>query len=287
MYISNLSINNFKSFSAAQIVFDKLTMVVGANAAGKSNLINVFRFISDISNVGIDNAIALQGGISYLSNACLPKGTPISISFTLDLSHEGWVRYMGEKDIPMEIKRIEYSFSLKPNQRGNRFHILEDRIVLVFKYLEATQNDNKQFSYTDTGITYSVEAIRKSTKSKIFLNNSFSPETDIEESIKKFVKDDYTLKVFAKLCNEDNNELMLYRLDMLLPARFSSENFIRVFDFDPKELKRTTQLGSKTNLDENGANIANVLNSLLRSKEKRNKLTRILNEFLFRYSGEH
>lgn len=92
MFISNLKIKNFKSISSADINFEPLTMLVGANASGKSNLINVFRFISNIATDGIDNAIALQGGMPYLANASLPKGTPIEIAFTLDLSNEGWIR---------------------------------------------------------------------------------------------------------------------------------------------------------------------------------------------------
>lgn len=79
MFISNLKIRNFKSIASADIDFEPLTMLVGANASGKSNLINVFRFISNIATDGIDNAVALQGGIPYLANASLPKGTPIEV----------------------------------------------------------------------------------------------------------------------------------------------------------------------------------------------------------------
>lgn len=44
MFISNLKIKNFKSISSADINFEPLTMLVGANASGKSNLINVLDF---------------------------------------------------------------------------------------------------------------------------------------------------------------------------------------------------------------------------------------------------
>lgn len=44
MYIKNMSIKNFKSIEEAEIEFNPLTMIVGANASGKSNIINVFRF---------------------------------------------------------------------------------------------------------------------------------------------------------------------------------------------------------------------------------------------------
>lgn len=107
MLIEHIHVRNFKSIKEATLNLEPLTVIVGANAAGKSNIINVFRFISNIITVGIDNAIALQGGIPYLTNACLKKGTPIEISFTVNLSSEGWVRHSDIKHIGFEIERMD------------------------------------------------------------------------------------------------------------------------------------------------------------------------------------
>ena len=73
---------------------------------------------------------------------------------------------------------------------------------------------------------------------------------------------------------------MLYRLSMLLPPYFSENTFIRIFDFDPKELKRSSSMASTKMLEENGANLASILQSILRKKEDSKKLTLLLNEFL-------
>ena len=43
---------------------------------------------------GIENAVALQGGIQYISNANLPKGEKIEIRFTIDVSNETWMRHL-------------------------------------------------------------------------------------------------------------------------------------------------------------------------------------------------
>ena len=67
---------------------------------------------------------------------------------------------------------------------------------------------------------------------------------------------------------------------MLLPPYFSENTFIRIFDFDPKELKRSSSMASTKMLEENGANLASVLQSILRKKEDSKKLTLLLNEFL-------
>ena len=87
------------------------------------------------------------------------------------------------------------------------------------------------------------------------------------------VNKDITPQVFARLCSEDKKELMLYRISILLPAHFSENTFIRIFDFDPKELKKSSSMASMKILEENGSNIASVLNSILRTKENRKRLT--------------
>lgn len=277
MFISKLKIRNFKSIASADIDFEPLTMLVGANASGKSNLINVFRFISNIATDGIDNAIALQGGIPYLANASLPKGTPIEIAFTLDLSNEGWVRSPGDRSTGMGIKRIDYHFVIQPNLKGGGYHIAADDLTLVFDCLNIDLSAKKESRYTPMGVQYSLTAEKKSTKASIQLIHTLTPSNN---SIKEIVENDITPRVFARLCNEDNKELMLYRFSMLLPAHFSENTFIRIFDFDPKELKKSSSMASMKILEENGSNVASVLNNILRTKENRKKLTTLLNEFL-------
>ena len=279
MFISKLKIKNFKSIKDAEIEFEQLTMLVGANASGKSNLVNVFRFISNIATDGIDNAIALQGGIPYLANASLPKGTPIEIGFTLDLSNEGWLR-SAERSLALEIKKIDYNFVIQPNLKGGGYHIISDSAILTFDYLKYDPAAKKEDRYISTGIQYSLVAERKSAKSAIQLQHIFTPSIEADEKINEAVNKDITPQVFARLCSEDKKELMLYRISILLPAHFSESTFIRIFDFDPKELKKSSSMASMKILEENGSNIASVLNNILRTKENRKRLTVLLEEFL-------
>ena len=110
MYIKSLMVHNFKSIDTVQIDFNPMTMIIGANATRKSNIINVFRFIEDIMTDGIENAIALQGGIQYIANANLSRGEPIEIQFTIDLKDGNHLAYKGaEMDIVnASSSQIEY-----------------------------------------------------------------------------------------------------------------------------------------------------------------------------------
>jgi AAA15 family ATPase/GTPase len=82
MFVKNLNISNFKSFKDLAINLNNFNVLIGANASGKSNFIQVFRFIKDLVKYGLGDAISYQGGIEYLKNIKTPFDEPISIKIT-------------------------------------------------------------------------------------------------------------------------------------------------------------------------------------------------------------
>lgn len=280
MLIEHIHVRNFKSIKEATLNLEPLTVIVGANAAGKSNIINVFRFISNIITVGIDNAIALQGGIPYLTNACLKKGTPIDISFTVNLSSEGWVRHSDIKHIGFEIERIHYHFIIQPNLRGNGYHIYRDTLQFDFKCMKVNASAKKEDRYTDMSESLTFLFDRKTPESSVKVSFSFSDNSSFDNDTKEKIKQDTSAFFFCKLANENKKELMLYRMALLLPPFFSEDSLIRIFDFDPRVLKASSSMVSIRRLNEDGSNLALVLRGILNTKEKRKKLTTLLNEFL-------
>lgn len=68
MFLKNIKAKNFKNFKELDIEFNSLNLLVGANASGKSNFIQLFKFLRDLSQVGINNALSLQGDIEFFKN---------------------------------------------------------------------------------------------------------------------------------------------------------------------------------------------------------------------------
>jgi predicted ATPase len=66
--ITRIKVSNFKSFNELELDLRSLSVVVGANAAGKSNFLEIFRFLRDLAEHGPENAVSLQGGVEYLAN---------------------------------------------------------------------------------------------------------------------------------------------------------------------------------------------------------------------------
>src|SRR5215204_928947 len=82
MTIQKIKASNFKSFDELEVELRPLNIVVGANAAGKSNFLEIFRFLRDCSELGFENAISLQGGMDYLANLKIGASRPVYLELT-------------------------------------------------------------------------------------------------------------------------------------------------------------------------------------------------------------
>lgn len=67
--IDSIKIKNFRSIQNTNVKLHPLTVIVGANSTGKSNLIKGIDFISDVAQFGLLDAIYNRGGF----NEILPK----------------------------------------------------------------------------------------------------------------------------------------------------------------------------------------------------------------------
>jgi len=259
MKITNLHVENFKSIKKLELSLNEFNIMVGANASGKSNLVNVFRFIGDILLRGIDNAIALQGGISYLTNACLKKGTPLVLSFSIDASSNAWIRHLAKSDITLSINNVDYSCTITPHKRGSGYTISADYLKITYSCLELDTNAPKEERYRSLGTTFSAIYEKKGRNSLINKSCEFSDSSKLTPEQYHVLTHDIPTTYFEIVTREDSKELMLFRLSILLPPVFSDNAFIRIFDFDPRVLKRSSALVTTRFLAEDGSNIAAIL----------------------------
>ena len=66
MKIRELRLKNWRNFGNADFELTNRTFIIGANAAGKSNLLDVFRFLKDVTVDGLQKAVNARGGIKKL-----------------------------------------------------------------------------------------------------------------------------------------------------------------------------------------------------------------------------
>ena len=68
MYIKSIKAKNFKNFKELNLELNSLNLLLGANASGKSNFIQLLKFIKDLSQFGFENSISLQGDKEFFKN---------------------------------------------------------------------------------------------------------------------------------------------------------------------------------------------------------------------------
>ena len=89
MIISHINLKNWKNFRKVDVDLKERIFLVGPNASGKSNFLDVFRFLRDIAKPGggLQKAISDRGGISKMR--CLAARRDPEISIGIHLSEYG------------------------------------------------------------------------------------------------------------------------------------------------------------------------------------------------------
>jgi predicted ATPase len=86
MIVSRLQIKNWRNFRQVDVPLRERQFIVGANATGKSNLLDVFRFLRDIARSeggGLQRAVRSRGGVSKLRSLAARSDPEISITVEL------------------------------------------------------------------------------------------------------------------------------------------------------------------------------------------------------------
>jgi predicted ATPase len=273
MAINRIHIENFKSFSEIDIDLTRFNVVIGSNAAGKSNFISIFKFLRDIARHGIVNAIAMQGGAEYLRNA--------KIGTSRDLV----VRVFYQPDSPLEvidphrngtslleIRACEssYEFALRFADSGDDFTIVRDRLVIGCEVSPCNRAGTAPAGKAVTGhgeITVSNE------------DGEVRYHARIPEGCS--LKEDEIIPLFFRGKRMPEKTLLLETIyGSPLPHSEKFFDRIAVYDIDPKLPKKGVMITGKRELEEDGSNLALVMKTLSEDPDKKRKLSNLLRDVL-------
>jgi len=104
MFISRLRVKNWRNFTDVDVKLSDITYIVGANASGKSNFLDIFRFLRDIANQnggGLQKAVRDRGGMTKLR--CLAARRKSDVELHIEL--------VDSKD-KLELGRPDWRYSL-------------------------------------------------------------------------------------------------------------------------------------------------------------------------------
>jgi predicted ATPase len=86
MLITKLTLKNWRNFKKVDVALRERVYVIGPNASGKSNLLDVFRFLRDVAKPeggGLQKAVKDRGGITKLRCLLARKDPEVSIAVEL------------------------------------------------------------------------------------------------------------------------------------------------------------------------------------------------------------
>jgi predicted ATPase len=118
MIISHVRLKNWRNFRDVDVKLGDRVFIVGPNASGKSNFLDVFRFLRDIakSSGGLQKAIEDRDGLSKIRCLTAKKNPAVEIEIHLaDIS--------GQKD------QWKYKLSMIQQPRGDRRSLIEHEQV--------------------------------------------------------------------------------------------------------------------------------------------------------------
>jgi predicted ATPase len=102
-FVRTVKVRNFKSIAKTEVSLNHLTILVGRNGSGKSNFLDVLRFVTDSLQTSLDHAIKSRGGIDAVRRRS--TGHPRNFAISLEVVLPDW--QIGE-----------YSFEVTARERG-------------------------------------------------------------------------------------------------------------------------------------------------------------------------
>ena len=263
MRIKQVTCKNFKSFSDLSVDLDEYNILIGTNAAGKTNFIRILRFFRDIARHGLGNALSLQGGVEYIRNTRISKDIPteLGIIFENNLGVFNGVRDTKGIRHTLRFHQIEYRFSLTMQEGG--YLILEDKLKIRCSCKPETQEREGGegalvITHTDDGVFYEL---------------STPPDSAIEIS-------EIIPPYLQKNTPRPGSLLLENPLMIPLPGfqRFFAD--IAIYDFDPRTPRKAIPLAGRSDLEEDGSNLALVLRSILADPEKKRRFSNLMQDLL-------
>jgi predicted ATPase len=85
--IKQLTVKNYRSLADVKIDLEPVTVLVGANGSGKSNIVDVLRFVRDALQMGLDAAVVNRHGMGTIRRWSA-KGRPFDVEISLQVEAE-------------------------------------------------------------------------------------------------------------------------------------------------------------------------------------------------------
>jgi predicted ATPase len=226
--------------------------------------LSIFKFLRDIVSVGLENAISLQGGMEYLVNRTNNTTKTMSIKLEITLGElSSGIKKIGDKYIKIVPITFLTDFTLAISDNDLGFIIVEDHLVYKNSIHDYIGVDN--MIETAKGLLEFHNIADEITRSFTTTNPINLTLEDIFPPIFESINYDNEINKKHLFIENSYNTFAPNSVNKALQD-------ISIYDLDSLKENTTTQIVGKRTLEDNGENIAIVLNKILKSSEKKREL---------------
>src|SRR4030042_1162169 len=268
MSLKKLKVTNFKSFNKAEMQFGSFNVVIGANAAGKSNFIQIFQFIKEVISSGLDNAISMQGGINYLRNMNIGASKDFSVTAVFD-QEMSWTGKVNNKLEKIKMHELIYEFALNFKQKSIDYAISKDRLHLRCEFFKVTKTRIGTYNDEKLGDGEIIISSRQG-KINVIMHKPAHSHLDADH-------------IFASFLREEQlppHTLLAETSFFSAPLIRETFNGVSIYNINPRLPKAAIPITGKAMLEEDAGNLAIILKKILKNSETRRKFFNLLAELL-------
>lgn len=146
--IKRLQAKHFRSISEQTVELDDLTILVGQNAVGKSNVVDAIRFMRDALADGLDQAVSVRNGVRVVRQASHSK-KPFNVELRIEFEVEDAYSQPSLFDVP---RTLAGSYGFKLGSSNDELKVLEETGSLLGSQVYFDSDDN--VTYVPESLAY-------------------------------------------------------------------------------------------------------------------------------------
>lgn len=273
MPIKTIELKNFKSFNELKIDLDRFNILIGANASGKSNFIQIFKFLRDITIHGLENAMWMQGGVEYFRNVNLgyKKNFSLRIHCESDFEYQT-LKKINNYSVFARINEIVYELVLEFQSTTYSYRILKEELIRkfdLFKIIRKNRKIEKKEILGSTGGEVTLSKVGTKIKTRFVPPEHFVVNPD----------DIFLFMSYPKISRSIKSSLLEGLATCVYPFSRLFTN-IAIYDIDSRVSKKAVPIKGIAKLEEDGSNLAVILNNILTNRKKEKKFSMLLKDLL-------
>ena len=278
MLIRRIRAANFRSFDEVDVELARFSVLIGANASGKSNFVGIFQFLKDAVKHGLDNALSMQGGAEYAANVSIgaSKNLEVWVHAAAASPETRGLKFSTERDgrwISVRASEFSYGFGVELGRKG--FTVADENLVATCDF--AVSEDAKADE-------------QRSAQGRVVLTRDHHDIVyDLQGDDLPLAVEDVVAPSFQGMLRAavSDTELLVETpwlwAAFLPPLSFAMSTFfdgIGVYHFDPRLPKRPAKITGKTELEPDGGNLAIAVKRILSDKAGRDKMYNLFGDLL-------